>query len=607
MSFIYIKKKFKKYWRIIIIFLLAISFFLGTSSYNFFTQDEKFIKWSSPDETANYVFAKLYGQTGELVIFEKYNLLVDDIIHPRSFRSDNGHLKPVSFLGIILIYGKLVSFTSYKILPYLTPFFASFGIIFFFLLIKRLFGQNNAFISSFILATFPPYVYYTARSMFHNVLFIVFLIIGLYFSILSMKKIKFKDKYGFLSIFFIALGGLFIGIAITCRISELFWILPMLLIIWTFNVKKIGIAKFFIFVLFLVLAIFPVFYCNQILYLSPINSGYPELNQSILNIANASSGIVKSTVVGELSDNVLFLRNIKDNIFHFGLKPRQSINMFYYYFIDMFFILFYFGLFGLILFLQVINKWRAKHYTYFFALLIVSILLVLYYGSWEFYDNPDKTRHTIGNSYTRYWLPIYLGFIPFMSIFIIRITRLLIPKYNINLQFNANFINIINFDNFKNRILRNIKLPRRKFLINGLKTIIIFIIMVLSIFFVLFGSEEGLYSTVIKQNTARYEYNEIIKLTETNSVLITMYHDKLFFPERKVIVGLFNDGAMNAKYAILASMLPVYYYNFTLPKKDVEYLNNRKLKEVGLKIEKIRQITKDFSLYRLQKIDTYNF
>ena len=91
-----------------------------------------------------------------------------------------------------------------------------------------------------------------------------------------------------------------------------------------------------------------------------------------------------------------------------------------------------------------------------------------------------------------------------------------------------------------------------------------------------------------------------MELTESNAVIITRYHDKLFFPERKVIVGLFNDDNMNMRYAQLVDYLPVYYYNFTFPQKDVKYLNQSKLPKAGLRIEKIERVG-DFSLYKLTR------
>ena len=563
MSFEFINKYIKKYWRWLILIILAISFFIGVSSFNYITQSDDFIKWGSPDETANYIFTKLYAQEGDLRIFEKYNLYVDDVIQPRSMRSDSGQIKPVSFLGIILIYGKLAGWTSYKIIPFLTPLFAGIGIIFFYLLIKKIFGRRNALISAFLLASFPPFIYYSARSMFHNVPFIVFFIIGLYYAVLMVKNKKKSNRY--FAWGYSALAGGFMGLAIITRTSELLWIIPMLIVLWLFNVKKVGITKLIIFLSFLFLSLLPELHWNQILYNSPVYGGYNEMNQSVNNIASASSGLVKGTLTGELSHHNELLNKIKDSIFYFGFDARQSLKMFYYYFVKMFYWLFWPSVLGFLLFARRIKKWKRKHWAYLASYFVISIILIFYYGSWEFHDNPDPGSFTIGNSYTRYWLPIYLGAIPFASNFIIKLTKML----------------------------------KKKFFINAVRVIIIILIFFVSIQYVLIGSEEGLIYSFIKNEQARHEYDKILNLTESNSVIITRYHDKLLFPERKVIVGLFNDNNMVAQYANLVDYLSVYYYNFTFPEKDIDYLNNKRLVEFGLAVEKVKKITEDFTLYRL--------
>jgi hypothetical protein len=604
----------KKYWKIIVVFLLALIFFIGVSSYISNFQEDDFIKWLSPDENANYVFTKLYAQTGEIRIFEKYNVIANDIIHPRSFRSDNGFLKPVSFLGIIIIYGKIASVFGYEIIPYLTPFIAALGIIFFFLLIKKIFGSRNAFISAFLLASFPPYIYFSARSMFHNVLFTVMLIIGFYFCYLSLeRKYKLKReiivpknkwKPGIKQIFLeisalapMAVGAYFIGLGIISRSSELIWLAPVLFVLWLFNIRKIGFTRLIIFIGFIIFAFLPVFYWNQVLYSSPINTGYPELNKSLSDIASAGTGIVKSTAVGEFGYNKELLNTIKNNIFHFGFEAGQSLRMLYHYFIDMFYYIFWFGFFGIFLFIQGIRKWKKRHFAYFSIFSIVSLILVFYYGSWEFYDNPDKESYTIGNSYTRYWLPMYLAFFPFVSMFIVRLSNALIPRYKKKQKefFDSENKVIINKIDF----LEKIKFVDRKILIAGLRSLLVFIIILLSFNFVVFGSDEGLYYSLLKQKNSKTEYDKLMEITENNSVIITRYHDKLLFPERKVIVGLFNDNIMNANYSHIASLLPLYYYNFNLPEKDIDYLNDRRLAEVGLNISEVQKITKDFTLYKL--------
>ena len=127
----------------------------------------------------------------------------------------------------------------------------------------------------------------------------------------------------------------------------------------------------------------------------------------------------------------------------------------------------------------------------------------------------------------------------------------------------------------------------------------IMIIFFISLRFVLVGSAEGLIQSAGKQLASREEQTKVLSLTESRSVIITEYHDKLLFPERKVIVGLFNDDRMTEQYAVLTGYLPVYYYNFTLPEKDYNYLNNKKLVKFNLKIEIVEKVTKDFTLYKL--------
>ena len=575
-----------RHWHWLLLGFMAIVFFIGTASFNYFTQQPDFVKWLSPDESANYNFTKFYVQESRLMFFEKYNLLASDIIHPRSVRSDFGWLKPVSFLGIILIYGKIAALTTYKILPFLTPFFAALGIIFYYLLVKEIFGRRNALFSALILSVFPPYVYYSARSMFHNVLLVVLLVISLYFACLSVHPVRKNFSNGvkkkkivtdinkvdtltakILPNLLAGLSGTFLGLAIITRTSELIWLAPVWLIIWLFNVKKFGFIKLMIFIACVLFAMTPAMYWNKILYQSYWRGGYSEMNQSILNIAGAGSDIFKNGVANtETIKNGL--AQIKNNFFHFGWQPVKSFKMLYFYFAKMFYWIFWPAFFGLLLLLSRIKKWRTKHYAYLIALFTAAAILISYYGSWDFHDNPDPKSRTIGNSYTRYWLPIYLGAIPLAVIFFVKLSNI-----------------------FKKKILAD-----------GLRVLIIAVIFFISIKFVLLGSDEGLIKSSRQQLAVRAEYEKILNLTESRAVIITQYHDKLLFPARKVIVGLFDDPNMTKEYAVLTQYLPVYYYNFTFPEKDINYLNNKRLPEFGLQITPVGQITRDFTLYKLSLV-----
>lgn len=600
----------------LILAVLAVVFFACASSYIYLSQKGGFVKWSSPDETANYFFSKLYAQNGEFSIFEKYNLYAKDIIHPRSFRSDFGFLKPVSFLGLPLVYGKIASFTTWKVIGYLTPIFAAIGIIYFYLFLKMFFSRRTAIFSAFLLAVFPVYFYYSARSMFHNVLFTVFLIIGLYYTLKSVPKkeekenknnnshekagAKLREKFLKLDsarikdLLLAGLGGLFIGLAVTARSSELLWLGPLFGMIWIFNFWRFGIPRLVIWICFFGLALSPMLFNNYILYSSPIRGGYPEMNQSIQTVAMSGQELAKSVpdlAKGSAVKARGLAGEIKRAVFSFGLNVPRSLKIFNLYYVKMFPWLFWPSLAGMLLFLLHFRKIKKKHILYLLGYLFLSAVLIVYYGSWEFYDNPDRQAATIGNSYTRYWLPVYLGAIPFVSYLFFKLIDA--PKLLIDWLEKANI-----FKTGLGGTKRLFSLFRS--LLTGL-AVVFFTSLYAN--FILFGSEEGLVPTYYKGLVSRIEYAQVLGLTENNAVIITRYHDKIFFPERKVVMGQFDDPNMITEYAHIADYLPLYYYNFSYKPEAVEYLNNGILGKANLKMKEIKKITKDFTLYKIEPID----
>ncbi|PKM91767.1 hypothetical protein CVU82_00990 [Candidatus Falkowbacteria bacterium HGW-Falkowbacteria-1] len=570
-----------KFLPIVVIF--SFIFFVLASILPYYQKEQSFLKFFSPDENANYVFTKLYAQTDTLSIFEKYNLIADDIVRPRSYISSSGFIKPVSFLGMTIIYGQIARFIGIGLIPFLTPFFASMALIFYYLLIKKFFGRKNALVSFFLFFSFPVLLYYSARSMFHNVLFLSFLIMALYFlSDLFERRVssvkRYKEKYikrlfG-VDFLFSALSGLFFGLAIAVRSSELIWLFLAALPFFILKYKKLSFFRLSIFISFFILALIPVFCHNQILYNSPFYGGYFEMNKSIEEISQAGGGIVRSFFLGSFNDVKVLTKSIFNTIFYFGFFPRQSLEMFDKYFVKMFWYLCWPTVFGLFYFFVKDRKRIKKFGPYLFSWLIASFFLIFYYGSWKFVDNPDPSSFTIGNSYTRYWLPIYIGFFPFVAHFVLNIGRIFF-------------------------FLKNKKVYL--YLKNSISLIVLIVLMFLSFKFVYDGSEEGLKYYFAKLDVAKEEVGRIIELTESNAVVVTQYHDKFLFPERKVIVGRFNDDNMNKNYYKLAGYLPTYYYNFTFPESDLKYLNDRRLKEFGLQIELVETLNQDFSLYKVYR------
>lgn len=562
----------KQHWQVIAVCLVAVGFFLFASVLNFKSQDKTFVKWLSPDETANYAIAKHYAQTGSLMFFEKDNLLAHELIHPRSFRSDYGWVKPVSFIGLPLFYGALARVFGIGILPYLTPLIGALGLVVVYLLVKELFGKSAGLIAAALLAVFPVYIYFSSRSFFHNILFTVAALTGLYFAVKAGKTKRPAEgtvsarfwKESLLSL----LAGVAIGIAVAARTSELLWLGPLLVGLYIFNVRRFGPLKLFFFAYGALLALAPVMYWNEVLYGSWRAMGYPELNSSLSTLGENSSTLFQTAAAGKWYDLRPLAAKVKMTIFHFGYKPEQSLKMWQAYVVTMFPWLVWLGGVGIALYVVRFRHYAKERWLFLFGWIALSLVLVLYYGSWVFYDNPDPNSFTIGNSYTRYWLPVYIGGLVFASVAITTVSGWL----------------------------------RQRFVIGFVRLAAVVVIAVFSIGYVWYEPSEGLAVSIDKQVQARGEWQVLLGLTEPNAVIITRYHDKLLFPERRVIVGLFNDKNMIAEYAKLAKRVPLYYYNFTFPEKDMVHLNTGMLREAGISLEVVKQVTEKFTLYRIMPL-----
>ena len=548
------------------VFLIIIGglFFIGTSAYSYCIQRPGFVKWSSPDETANYYFSKLWAETGSLIAQSPIDVPEGVLVRPRSFKVVDNILRPVSFVGLPLLYGFLARLSSVDILPYLTPFFAVLGLLAFFGIVRRLFNLPTAIIGTTLAAFFPVYWYFTAKSMFHNVLFAACGLIACYCGLRALDRLRLARHQSvsyFPALIWLAVSGLAFGWAIATRTSELLWLIPIALILVIAYFKEIGWYRWLWWASWSWIGMLPAVYWNIILYDHWYGGGYPTMSQSIATISQTSLSLFN---FHNLADKFTVLWQ---TIFHFGFWPKQSLTMFQHYVIEMFPWLMPLALIGILVFIFHRRQWKKDKWLYLFLWILASVFLVLYYGSWTFNDNPDASHFTIGNSYTRYWLPFYLGALPWAAEGLWQL---------------ANFL-------FQRRLVKPIV------------TLAVIGISCWSLHFTAVGSEEGLKFTAERQVADYHLWSEVLSRTEDDSIIITLYQDKLFFPERQVLVGLFDNNVMNRYYGNLLKKWPVYYFSFRFSDDALEYLNNRRLPPFGYKLEKIWDYN-EFALYRLQPI-----
>jgi len=528
------------------------------------------VKFSSPDETANYFWISRIARGKPLYYFEELNGLGNNLVHPRSVNAVGGKIVPGSFLGMIIIYGFLAKIFGLWVVPYLTPFFSVLGIVFFYLLIKEIFQKKTiSLLAAMLLSFIPPWLYYSSRGMYHNILFMSLLIMGIYelfyiFGTGHIKSFKFKVlnfnlilNSLILKYFLYFFVGLLIGLAIITRTAEIVWVGVTVIFIFALHFKKIHWPGFFLFLCGLYLPALILMYHNQILYGQVISAGYRS--------------IIPEGGVGEMVDSWV-LWQILITPFGFDLK-LILVNSFNY----LYNFLPYWSapvVVGAFLFLVLPSKSIQINYKkriiYFAYCLLLTAYLLIFYGSWSITDRIDQANLSLGTSYVRYWLPIYIVSMPFLAAFILQSSNFLISnhfKFKIVYRAALVFAMIILF--FMPSLNLTVhKTDESLFLLKGL-------------------SEVRIKSAII---------NEIVLANDIT--VLYKQADKIFFPERKKIIV---DLVAPADYEALARLIKlrnIYYYTFA-PASTVEFISRRDFEPHGMKIMDGKKILGHDWIYKI--------
>jgi hypothetical protein len=544
---------------IIILAVLAVVFFF-VYSWLFWGSPAKF---TSPDETANYYFTKLFAEKNQLRFSDSLNQVTGGIVHPRSMRYENGFIVPSSFLGIILIFGLLAKIVGVKLILFLTPLISAVAVIFFYLLLREIFSRRIAFFSAVLLFFLPPFWYYASRGMFHNALFIDSLIIGFYFLVKAVHSGQ-KEKRGLLRFIF---GGFFIGLALIVRTSEILWVGFVVVVLLVLNRKKITWWRAMIFFGIIIIFFIPILYFNNQLNGSPTSFAYlPSGGDDSGQSAVSASDVILKT--GKL-------------LLPFGVNGRHIAEVVYYYIIGIFpwfsiGLVIYFAWLLRCLIVSGIKKiipgstikqviLSTKERAYFILYILLFIWLVIYYGSYTFYEYFDKSKILLGSSYLRYWLPIFVFGLPLVVRGFEKMSTL-----------------------FKHGWAQRIAV-----------VLLICLFIVLSVHVTLFDSIQGLFQ--VKKNIQQEASLEegVAGLTPANAVILSGYADKIFFPARRVIVGL-PDGVGTAEKTMVSTLksAPLYYFSNPLDEQSQETFFM--LTQHGFQLERIDAVTdSNGALYRI--------
>lgn len=526
--------------------LLSVMAFLFFIFYSFLAINSP-EQYNSPDEQANYFFINLFAEKGTLFYEESLNSIALKMVHPRSMAVVGTSLVPGSFLGLILILGTLVKFFGRGVINFVVPFVSAVTPFFFYFLLKNIFRERVALLSSIILFLHPAFWYYASRPLFPNLLAVDFLVIGFSFLFYAYKKRSLRN------LFIAFFGALFLGMALSIRLSEFFWIMFFLFILMIWAWRGLGWSKICSVVLGLLSGVFPTFYYNKILYGGFFRSGYFEVATTI----EAANGVSET-----------FLTFMKFIVSPFGFNLKYIIKNSIQYQLHVFDFLI--PVFILSVFYFIIS-WRDLDYLqrrYFISGICVSIILLIYYGSWSFNDHPNPKAISIGTSYIRYWLPIYIFLIPIYA---------------------------YAFDAFLSKIQNIFYESRFVTFYSGFFIFLIYFIFSASL--VLWSTDESLVNVLKSIERGKNGASFVIERTEKESLVITDYDDKFLFPERRVSVPFRNDFLFNALPDIIPHV-PVYYFGLTFSEKDFTYLNMKKLFERSLMIKEVESY-ENKTLYRI--------
>lgn len=510
--------------------VIGLVFILIYSGF-YFIHHETF---NSPDETANNFFIQVFSENGALAVPASFEGEQGDIVVPRSIRVVNGQMVPASFLGLIILYGAVTALFGNSFLYLFGGLIAVFGVLGYYILIREIWGSRIAFYSALCLFFFPGWWYYASLSFYPNVLLLTLVLWSFVIFIIALRSQK--TLYSFLS-------GILIGFALITRLVAFPWIAFLwILFLIHYSKKKLFSARMIVTWLITILFFMSLLlFIQSELYANPFETGY----------------VLSETTY----DKTAIFTNLYSRVIQPGWNPRIAVSVFFNYIAGLFWFIMIPAIFGVAFFLVPKRKRAIKHYYYIAATAGVALWLINYYGSWIVTDNITPGAVTLGVSYVRYFLPIYLLLIPLAV-----------------------------YGTYKFVILLFSRPLLRRFAFVFLLTFYILVTFRLT-YFDKNDSLANVHETLLLNELKK---EEVLEKTEENAIIVTYRQDKLFFPDRAVIHTL-DDEYVFEKLSGIIEERPLYLYTF-LDEADVKILKER-IQLYNLGLERVTDVY-DNTLYQ---------
>lgn len=509
----------------------AVVFFCFTTFFSF-THNRSF---SSPDETANHFFTKQFIETGKLSAPADGPLA--SLIKPRSVGWQENQLIPSSFIGLPLLYGAVGKVFGGWSIYFFEPLLASVAVFLFYLTLKRIFSPSIAAASAVLLCTQPVFVFYAMRPFWHNGLFIELIIIAGALLLRSFASPRWWS-YG--------LFGFTLSLALAVRSAEIAWVALSVLLIALVYRQKISWR----YVGFAACGAVCVFVPLLLFQFQTFDSVLPTSYHAVVSLTSDEATPVQQSaqLLGRL-------------LIPFGFDPMTFFNTFFRYSLQLMFPWFTIGLFGAIQY--IVRQFRAGTGSYAYAVwvILLSIWLMVYYGSFTFTEFVDPSAVLIGNSYARYWLPLYVLIIPFTVSFLFSLARRLLPRQP-RLMAAALLI-----------VLTGIGIQQ---IVNDRH-------------FGMSNMEQSYFQP------AERKLETILKNTPTDAIILAGPDDKIYWPKRRVVGynGSSLPASIKRQLPQLFAVAPVYYQS--VDAADASNLNDF-ISEYEIYFQQIDEVS---GIYRL--------
>ncbi len=488
-------------------------------------QESRHLAFNWPDANANFWAVSTIVDNFSIGEFDLLNIPSNNLLHTRSQNVIDGVTLPMTFLPSLFVlalpawfFGQFASMLLVALLS------AGFLYIFHLLVLKLFKDEKLGLMSTVLLATLAPWFYFASQPLLPNIIVIFLASLAI---------------YSFLENKFLA-GSLFMALAIVCRPPEIIWLLPVLFLFFYFWRPKVGKIKLAGgFVIFLAVMIWAL-YLNKQVFGGYLLTGYSDFQSNSL-----------PSEVSANNDNIISW------LFPFGLNIMLAIKNYIKYFCLLIWPYSIFILLGAWAILRDKNKRIEKKYL--LTYIITSVLLVLYYGSWNFADPLVKNLNTISISYVRYFLPMFIMSVPLV-------------------YFGINFL----LNKIKNK--------------NILSVLIIGILILFSFYQVYFTKNDGWLAQSQYVRAYYQEWQMIKKIVPAKAVIISERSDKYLYPYYRVVVPQ-GDLPLWPRIKAIYDSVDIYYYSSS----DVAQIMATKkiMAQSNLDLSEHIVISNNLSLYKV--------